>query len=424
MTSVLSKAWHETWSTFPILVFDGNSRDIFVDRGDPQSIQDHRRKVNSFLNSVDRTLVRFHHHGFPIKEFSLSMMFFHPQFMPYHIDRWMKIVSQRNDSIKVLKLELDGIHCRLRSGRFKVDNYYYLPPDVLKAKSITKLELAGMIRMDKLFENHRIGFSMLQILSLSRNCSGLEKVKIHDLPKLKSVKVSGPSEIDVDVASLEYLHIGNDDIKLPCNINIDKCRNLKVFILGAVSSVFVSNQWLLQTFDKFPFLERLELIGCVTSESLKISSFRLKVLSLEGCLEMKEAKIDEPNLESFTYFGIDRTMPAISFVNCSDQLEFDAKFSIRSCLDLERLRAFLQNIEPRNVMPSLTLIMLHGSTEIAYNEDVPQDVGVNLPRIKQLDLRVSEESQEVCVLLVNGLFWSLRPAVVSLKLKFCSKIFF
>ncbi|MED6159476.1 hypothetical protein PIB30_042674 [Stylosanthes scabra] len=448
-TSVLSKAWHETWSTFPILIFHGFSRGVFLcreDRRDPLKIEEHRRKVKSFLNSVDRTLVRFHHHGFAIKEFSLSMMFFHPQFISQRIDQWMKIVSQSN-SIKVLKLDVGdrsfGFH------PFSVDNCYHLPSDVLKAKSITKLELAGKIRMDKLFVNHRIRFSMLQMLSLSNvylgheqafddlisgcpmiedltleDCFGLENVKIHDLPKLKSVKVSGARKIDVDVPSLEYLHIGNDDIKLPCNINIDKCRNLKVFILGAVSSIFVSNQWLLEIVNKFPFLERLELIGCVTSESIKISSFRLKVLSLGCSLGMKEVKIDAPNLESFRYFGTDHNIPAISFVNCSDHLEFDAKFSIRICLDFERLRAFLQNIEPRNVMASLTVIMLHVSTEIVYNEDVLQDVGVHLPRIKQLDLSVSEKSQEVCVLLVNGLFWSFRPAIVSLKLEFCSKIFF
>ncbi|MED6156199.1 hypothetical protein PIB30_012214 [Stylosanthes scabra] len=449
-TSVLSKAWHETWSTFPILVFDGFDRGILLrleDRQDPLKIQDHKRKVNSFLNSVDRTLVRFQQQGFAIKEFSLSMMFFHPQFMPHRIDRWMKIVSLSKDSIKVLKLELDVTDHPFGFGPFSVDKYYYLPPDVLKAKSLTKLELEGMIRVDKLFVNHRIRFSMLQILSLSNvylghqqafddlisgcpmiedltleYCFELENVKLHDLPKLKSVKVSGVSEIDIDVPGLEYLHIANEDIELPCNINIDKCRNLKVFILGAVSSVFVSNQWSLETFNKFPFLERLELNGCVTSESITISSFRLKVLSIKCCNEMKEAKIHAPNLDSFRYFGTNRNMPAISFVNCSDQMEFDAVFSILICLDLERFRAFLQNIEPRNIMASLTLRIGNGSS-IAYNEDVLQNVGVPLPMIKQLNLYVSEESQEVCVLLINGLFWSFRPAIVSLKLKYCSKIF-
>ncbi|MED6186519.1 hypothetical protein PIB30_067416, partial [Stylosanthes scabra] len=46
-TSVLSKAWHETWSTFPILTFDAFGRGIHLplkDKGKPQKIQDHRRK--------------------------------------------------------------------------------------------------------------------------------------------------------------------------------------------------------------------------------------------------------------------------------------------------------------------------------------------------------------------------------------------
>ncbi|XP_057732358.1 putative F-box/FBD/LRR-repeat protein At4g00315 [Arachis stenosperma] len=450
-TSVLSKAWHETWSSFPILVFDG-SRCVHVhlkDRKNPLKIQDNRRKVNRFFNSVDRTLVRFHHHGFAIKEFNLSMMFFHPQFMPHLVDRWMKIVGE-SSSIQVLKLELQladsFFGCEFDSHA--VDNYYYLPPDVLKAKSLTELVLSGKIRADKLIVNHRIRFPMLRILSLVyvylgheqaledlisgcpmiedlvlEHCVGLEIVKVHDLPKLKSAMFSGFREIHVDVPSLEYLELGNDKLEFPCDISIDKCRNLKVFILEAVSSVFVSNQWLRELFDKFPLLEKLELSGCVTSESLMISSSRLKVLSFEACLELKEAKIDAPNLESCRYSGKSSHMPAaISFVNCSNQVDFDLGFRLVSRMDLKRLRAFFQNMPPRNVMVSLYLGIMRGSS-IVFNEDVLQNVRVPLPRIKELRLSVAEETEELCVLLMNDLFWSFRPAIISLNVRLCSRIF-
>ncbi|QHO33371.1 Putative F-box/FBD/LRR-repeat protein [Arachis hypogaea] len=446
-TSVLSKAWHETWSSFPILVFDGSRcvRVHWKDRKDPVKIQDNRRKANSFLKSVDRTLVRFHHHGFAIKEFNLSMMFFHPRFMPHLVDRWMKIVGE-SSSIQVLKLELQLADCFF-GCEFGSHNYYYLPPDVLKAKSLTELVLLGKIRADKLIVNHRIRFPMLRILSLVyvylgheqaledlisgcpmiedlilEHCVGLENVKVHDLPKLKSAKFYGFREIHVDVPSLENLHLGNDEL-FPCDISIDKCRNLKVFLLGPVSSVFVSNQWLRELFDKFPFLERLELKGCVTSESLMISSSRLKVLSFQACVELKEAKIDAPNLESCRYSGQSSHMPAaISFVNCSNQVDFDFGFPIESRMDLKGLRAFFQNIAPRNVMVSLYLGIMRGSS-IVFNEDVLQNVQVPLPRIKELRLSVAEETEELCVLLMNDLFWSFRPAIISLNLKLCSRIF-
>ncbi|RYR40557.1 hypothetical protein Ahy_A09g046297 isoform D [Arachis hypogaea] len=450
-TSVLSKAWHETWSSFPILVFDG-SRCVRVhlkDRKDPLKIQDNRRKANSFLKSVDRTLVRFHHHGFAIKEFNLSMMFFHPRFMPHLVDRWMKIAGE-SSSIQVLKLELELAGCFFgcEFDSHAVDNYYYLPPDVLKAKSLTELVLFGKIRADKLIVNHRIRFPMLRILSLVgvylgheqaledlisgcpmieelilEHCVGLENVKVHDLPKLKSAKFSGFREIHVDVPSLENLQLGNDKLEFPCDISIDKCRNLKGFFLGAVSSVFVSNQWLLELFDKFPFLERLELSGCVTSESLMISSSRLKVLSFEACVELKEAKIDAPNLESCKYSGQFSHMPAaISFENCSNQVDFDVVFALEFRMDLKRLRAFIQNIAPRNVMVSLYLGIMKGSS-IVFHEDVLENVQVPLRRIKQLRLSVDEETEEFCVLLINDLFWSFRPAIISLNLKLCSRIF-
>ncbi|RYR40556.1 hypothetical protein Ahy_A09g046297 isoform F [Arachis hypogaea] len=429
-TSVLSKAWHETWSSFPILVFDGSQGVLmdWKDRKDPLKIQENRRKANSFLKSVDRTLVRFHHHGFAIKEFNLSMMFFHPRFMPHRVDRWMKIVGE-SSSIQVLKLELELADCFFgcEFDSHAVDNYYYLPPD---------------IRADKLIVNHRIRFPMLRILSLVyvylgheqaledlisgcpmiedlilEHCVGLENVK------LKSAKFSGFREIHVDVPSLEYLELGNDKLEFPCDISIDKCRNLKVFILEAVSSVFVSNQWLRELFDKFPLLETLELSGSVTSESLMISSSRLKVLSFEDCLELKEAKIDAPNLESCRYSGKSSHMPAaISFVNCSNQVDFDLGFRLVSRMDLKRLRAFFQNMAPRNVMVSLYLGIMRGSS-IVFNEDVLQNVQVPLPRIKQLRLSVAEETEELCVLLINDLFWSFRPAIISLNVRLCSRIF-
>ncbi|XP_072084208.1 uncharacterized protein [Arachis hypogaea] len=266
------------------------------------------------------------------------------------------------------------------------------------------------------------GCPMIEELILE-NCVGLENVKVHDLPKLKSAKFSGFREIHVDVPSLEYLHLGNDEFEFPCDISIDKCRNLKVFLLGVVSSVFVSNQWLRELFDKFPFLERLELSGCVTSESLMISSSRLKVLSFKACVELKEAKIDAPNLESCRYSGQSSHMPAaISFVNCSNQVDFDFVFPIESRMDLKRLRAFFQNIAPRNVMVSLYLGILNGSSMV-FNEDVLQNVQVPLPRIKELRLSVAEETEELCVLLINDLFWSFRPAIISLNVKVCSRIF-
>ncbi|XP_052110103.1 uncharacterized protein LOC127739703 [Arachis duranensis] len=244
------------------------------------------------------------------------------------------------------------------------------------------------------------GCPMIEDLVLEP-CVGLENVKIHDLPKLKSAKFSGFREIHVDVPSLEYLHLGNDELEFPCDISIDKCRNLK-----------------------FPFLERLELSGCVTSESLMISSSRLKVLSFKACVELKEARIDAPNLESCRYSGQSSHMPAaMSFVNCSNQVDFDVVLAIEfRIMDLKRLRAFLQNIAPRNVMVSLYLGIMKGSS-IVFNEDVLQNVQVPLPRIKQLRLLVAEETEELCVLLINDLFWSFRPAIISLNLKVCSRIF-
>lgn len=76
-----------------------------TEEGNPHKIQDYIAKVNNFLTSVDTTLLRFRDHGFAVKEFNLSMMFYDPQSMPTRIDHWMTIVSE--SGVKVLKLKLE-----------------------------------------------------------------------------------------------------------------------------------------------------------------------------------------------------------------------------------------------------------------------------------------------------------------------------
>jgi hypothetical protein len=57
-TSVLSKAWLDTWYTFPILYFSDTMHDI-VSKGD------------NFIDYVKRRLMRFYDNGLAIKVFKL-----------------------------------------------------------------------------------------------------------------------------------------------------------------------------------------------------------------------------------------------------------------------------------------------------------------------------------------------------------------
>ena len=117
---------------------------------------------------------------------------------------------------------------------------------------VTKLELSGMIKVDKAFLNYRIKFPLLKILfligvylgheqvfyDLISSCpliedltleywAGLEVVSVHGQPKLKVAKVFGVLEVDVDAPILEYLYVSNEELEFPCKININKCSNLR-----------------------------------------------------------------------------------------------------------------------------------------------------------------------------------------------------
>lgn len=152
---------------------------------------------------------------------------------------------------------------------------------------------------------------------------------------------------------------------------MDKCNSLRELTLSYVGTIFVTSQWLLDLFGKFPLLEKLELDGCIMSERIKISSARLKVLNFGACIdsELKEAEIDAPNLVSCRYRELESKLPAISFLNTSIQLEFNVFFEIRLCVAFGRLRIFIQSIKPINVLAYVTLQILYPTVSIPMQVD-------------------------------------------------------
>ncbi|KAK7281923.1 hypothetical protein RIF29_10304 [Crotalaria pallida] len=378
-TSVLSKTWHDIWSTFPILSFNSFYRTLHIadaDRTNPQIIQEHKKKLNDFMASVDRSLQTLHDRGLTINEFNISMVFFYsqydPQTIPIRIDDWIKIASE--SGVKVLKLRLQHIGICLSDSLGK---YYGLPLGADEAKS----------------------------LSLSDVYFGHDQV------------------VDVDAPSLECLHFGKKYLELPSKINMDNCSSLRELILTSVSSIFVTSQWLLELFGKFSLLEKLELDRCHMSERIKISSARLKVLNFRAPKDfgLEEIETDTPNLESCTYRVVDSKMPVISFLNASTRLEFNILFNIRHHLDFELLRKSIQCIKPQNVMAPVTLTTIYCLTK--FDLKALQDISLPSQRIKLLNLHGATLEDEFCFPLVTALFWCFHPTIISLKPKYCSPMF-
>ncbi|MCH80295.1 F-box/LRR-repeat protein [Trifolium medium] len=219
-TSVLSRAWQETWYTFPNLSF-GDSH--FIRKSIqpvedivgmfPQPMEDLPKKRKGFIDYVKSRLVRFLKQGLAIKKFKLSVSF-ELGYMSKDIDICLKFASE--SGIEVLEL---CNFCDMDDGGGGCE-CYVLPKSVIEVKSLTKLVLEGSIRVDQSFINHSSKLFSLRELHLwhvlledeqaierlisccplieiitLKFCGGMKSLSIHGLQKLKKVCVDGIKEV-------------------------------------------------------------------------------------------------------------------------------------------------------------------------------------------------------------------------------------
>jgi hypothetical protein len=369
-TCLLSKAWLEIWYTFPILSFS----DTKISRAVPQPVEDLPGKSKDFIEYVKSTLLRFWNQRLVIKEFNLRVDCFELSSMSMDVDICLKLASE--NGVQVLEL---------RNGPYRLEKdqreCYVLPEKVIENQTLTKLSLMGGIKVDPTFMNQSIKFFSLRELYLLEvhfedeqsiehviSCcpliefitlifdgvSGMKSLRMHALQKLRRVDIDGIKEVYIDDApNLKKLYYGNDS-ETPLKIDFIQCENLKELLLGLNISIIITNKWFLELFLKFSFLERLELFNCTMSEKINISSVQLKFLVLSNCSNLKEANIDAPNLSSCKFSAFCGSKPIITFSRISSQLEVLVEISI-DYLDVCYVREILQNINPQNVLTTLTL---------------------------------------------------------------------
>ncbi|KEH32286.1 F-box protein [Medicago truncatula] len=448
-TSVLSKTWANTRFTFSKLSFS----DVKFRGWIPQSKDDFERKRKKFIDYVTRTLSRFCDRGLTIKECKITLNHFELHCMSKDVNFWLKSTSE--SGVEVLELCLPSGPNHDEEGH---DECYVLPMGVIEAKSLTKLVLMGGIRIDQAFMHQSIKFFSLIVLSLWEVLLGNEHAIEHlisccpliehitlnrclvlslgggtklmkclsmlGLPKLKTVDVQGIQEVYVDAPCLENLYYCHDVLDAPFKIHFDSCRNLKVVYLSNLKGNTITNEWFLDLFLKFPFLEILKFANCTMSETINISSVQLKVLELSHCLNLKEVNIDAPNLLSCTYtIGVvDGLEPVMSFVRSSSKLEVDVEIYIHY-MELGYLKEFLQNIKPENVLASLSLsLFIYGRVEDGRNPVF--QVSSPPPSIKHLHLRYFPKHYTLFSSLLSIILSKCCSTTISMSLHpCCSKEF-
>ncbi|RYQ87603.1 hypothetical protein Ahy_B09g095120 [Arachis hypogaea] len=177
-TSVLSKEWKDTWYSFPILSIC--SKDFFSMHD--VLLKNPLRFSNQdiLIHYVTKRLLKLLDQGLAIKVFKLNMQCVDHKKMSYHVDLWMKMVSE--NGVQELELCLPLPTAYVAKG-CTIDQEYDLPLCVIEAKSLTKLVLRGKIRFhQQAFLNHSIKLFSVRILHLCEIEQILSQIQVSSTP--------------------------------------------------------------------------------------------------------------------------------------------------------------------------------------------------------------------------------------------------
>nr|GMC76941.1 F-box/LRR-repeat protein At3g26922-like [Ipomoea batatas] len=281
-TCVLSKHWHSTSSSFPILEFD-----IYDVRSYRRGSYNNPIKDEEFLRWVDARVQRLYETNTSIVSLTVAVDLLDPR-----IFRAIERAVERN--VEELDLDFD-----LLNGRFQHQNMLYY-----SARSVVVYKLGGIdLHLPDLLR----GCPLLQELNL-RSCLLQETTIVNDANNLKTLvfkSCRGMRDFVIRAPNLEsFAYSGGS----PCAIHLAQTSSLKN--LRLCGHIFISEQWLENLIRGCPNLEFLK-IYCNGWERMAIRHQRLKTLKLHDWTSGGFIKIDTPELLHFTYHGT--TKPFYTF---------------------------------------------------------------------------------------------------------------
>nr|GMC76943.1 F-box/LRR-repeat protein At2g42730-like isoform X1 [Ipomoea batatas] len=271
-TCVLSKHWHSTSSSFPILEFDIYDFRSHGDSNNPI-------KNEAFLRWVDARVQRL----YETTDTNILRLKVMVDLLDPRIFRAIERAIERN----VQELHL-AFH--LLYGSFKHQNMLYY-----SARSVVVYKLGGIdLHLPDLLR----GCPLVQELNL-RSCLLQETTIVNDANNLKTLVFKtchGMLDFVIRAPNLEsFAYTGGSF----CAIHLAQPSSLKNVRLGH----FISDQWLENLIRGCPKLEFLK-INCSGLERIAICHQRLKSLKLYDCTSNSGLiKIDTPELLHFTYNG-------------------------------------------------------------------------------------------------------------------------
>ncbi|XP_021755133.1 putative F-box/LRR-repeat protein At1g56400 isoform X3 [Chenopodium quinoa] len=440
--SVISKRWQYVLETFPILDCSEGyfGKDLRVINPKLKSIpKDGRRKIFNqrveFMSYIDKKLCRFREKNLRVNKFSLTITLVSNKLSP-RVDTWMELLAgtriqelnvciraghgRRRDMSKIL-FTMESLTILNFQGRVLLSSR--LDRNAVKLYSLVELRLIGVSIDEDTIQDLILCCRSMKVFFLM-NCVGFENLEICDHDKLEKMVYNNlhrdvkDKKFSIEVPTLKELEItfrNGGEETMVCEIIIGSvCQNLKCLSLRGIP---VDAKWLQNTITSFPLLENLHLGGCILQEVIKLSSQALKEICINNCMNLMEAEFDTPNVHSFKYCG--QTMPRLYSNSVADYRTalLSSRLEDMDSLWFMKLYNFLSDFR----FQDLTIWMIpYSGREISFNAE--DYIGIQFPpfELDNMKLFMNVFTSINYAALLDGLFWNLRPRILSLQLLFLS----
>ncbi|MCD7452646.1 hypothetical protein HAX54_017706 [Datura stramonium] len=368
--SILSKTWLQAWLTHPNLEFEF---------GVP------------YMKIVDAIMERYRDKKIPIEKFELSDSSSSSSRGFPLIDKWIDIALQNGVKDLVFKvadvsLPIFTILAAKCLRELVLEGCTLMPTGVVKCNSLRKLSLS-YVGLDEDMLRTLLNSCPLIVSLVFEYCSGVGRIELLNLEKIKSVSISTQSNLLVKIRAPTLEHLSYSGY-LSYGLDVDECQNLTSLDLSYMWTSGGSLEYL---------ISRLQ--------SLKV----LKIQYFEGI-----AEINSPNLVSFEYIG--DQIPGLKIardsrklkhseivLHCYDYLNIDAWFC--------KLRNFLSN----STSWSQVSLYFPKCNEINMKDlQLLHNRSIAAPQVDVLDVYIPCQNEEYCPTFVQALLWSCHPTRLNL----------
>ncbi|XP_074284621.1 uncharacterized protein LOC141609471 [Silene latifolia] len=404
-TSVLSKRWNQVCVTNPNLDF-------------------YRHKFT--VEYIDARMQRYSKENLPITTLRLD----HPATdlpLGCKVDEWLEIAVRNQVAEIVLERSLAN---------------YKLPRFLFCAKSLRILDIAN-VEMPYYEDVDLVSLELLllsnvvleerMLFHIVSSCLNLKDLRLSFCPAIKTLVIPRHSKLEylyidgdvpldggviLETSSLRsFMYNIQDENPWPIISNHGLLRNLRHLLVTCLS---ITAEALAELLLELTSLEKLVFIGCDMLTSIKISHTQLKHIGLYGCDNLLNVVIDVPNLKKFKFHG--EIVPPLSItVNSGANCTIHVKTRYFDTDGFFILKKLLKGLNSCNV---LKIMLDHEPFEFDHDGDDEEEESGNAELgppcdIGELQLNLSycEFSSSSVLAFLNGLFWTCRPTIISLRVK-------